>query len=68
MIKVWDLRRLQEKKAVAQFKHHSGPITSVEWCPQDSSVFAASGEDNQITQVYPTYIWLDEHIFSGIWL
>ena len=51
VIKVWDLRRLQEKKAVAQFKHHSGPITSVEWCPQDSSVFAASGEDNQITQV-----------------
>ena len=53
VIKVWDLRRLQEKKAVAQFKHHSGPITSVEWCPQDSSVFAASGEDNQITQVNP---------------
>merc|ERR1719476_701865 len=50
VIKVWDLRRLQEKKAVAQFKHHSGPITAVEWCPQDSSVFAASGEDNQITQ------------------
>ena len=36
---------------MAHFKHHSGPITSVEWCPQDSSVFAASGEDNQITQV-----------------
>ena len=26
------------------------PVTSVEWHPQDSGVFAASGADNQITQ------------------
>ena len=51
VIKVWDLRKIQEKKSVAYFKHHTGPITSIEWCPQDSSVFAASGEDNQVTQV-----------------
>jgi len=50
VIKVWDLRKIQEKKSVAYFKHHTGPITSIEWCPQDSSVFAASGEDNQVTQ------------------
>ena len=51
VVKVWDLRQIQAKKSVAMFKHHSGPITSIEWCPQDSSVFAASGEDNQVTQV-----------------
>jgi len=50
VVKVWDLRQIQNKKSVAMFKHHSGPITSIEWCPQDSSVFAASGEDNQVTQ------------------
>jgi len=50
VVKVWDLRQIQSKECVAHFKHHSGPITSVEWCPQDSSVFAASGEDNQVTQ------------------
>ena len=26
-----------------------GPITSVEWHPTDSSVFGASGEDNQVS-------------------
>ena len=35
--------------AVAVFKHHTGPITSVEWHPTDSSVFVASGSDNQVT-------------------
>ena len=28
---------------------HSAPITSVEWHPTDSSVFAASGSDDQVT-------------------
>lgn len=31
------------------FKHHTGAITSVEWHPTDSSVFVASGSDDQIT-------------------
>lgn len=49
VIKVWDLRQLKNNTPVATFKHHSAPITSVEWHPTDSSVFAASGSDNQIT-------------------
>ena len=35
--------------AVATFKHHTAPITSVEWNTRDSSVFAASGADDQLT-------------------
>lgn len=30
-------------------KHHTGAITTVEWQPQESSVFAAGGEDDQIS-------------------
>ncbi len=33
----------------ALFKHHTGPVTSVEWHPSDSTVFASAGEDNQVT-------------------
>jgi len=52
MLKVWDLRKLQTKTPtpVATFKHHSSAITSVEWHPTDSSVFASSGADDQIVQ------------------
>ena len=35
--------------AVATFKHHTAPITSVEWQSRDSTVFAASGADDQLT-------------------
>lgn len=34
---------------MAILKYHTKPITSVEWNVNDSTVFAASGEDNQIT-------------------
>jgi len=52
LLKVWDLRKLQTKTPtpVATFKHHSSAITSVEWHPTDSSVFASSGADDQIVQ------------------
>ena len=34
---------------MATFKHHTQPITSVEWNPADSTMFAASGSDDQIS-------------------
>ncbi|KAH9422710.1 Glutamate-rich WD repeat-containing protein 1 [Dermatophagoides pteronyssinus] len=37
-------------KPVATFKQHNGPITSVDWHRTDGTVFAAAGEDHQITQ------------------
>ena len=49
VIKVWDLRQFKTNTPIATFKHHSAPITSVEWHPSDSSVFVASGADNQIS-------------------
>lgn len=36
-------------------KHHSQPITSVEWHPNDSTVFASAGEDDQVREHY--LIW-----------
>lgn len=49
VVKVWDLRQIKNNTPVATFKHHTAPITSVEWHPTDSSVFTASGSDNQIS-------------------
>lgn len=46
---VWDLRRFKQKTPIATFKHHTDSITTVEWHPADSTVFAAGGSDNQIT-------------------
>lgn len=40
----------QSGRPVASFKQHSAPIASVEWSPIDSSVFAASGADDVISQ------------------
>ena len=34
---------------LASFNWHHGPITSVEWHPTEDSIFAASGEDDQVT-------------------
>jgi len=51
VVKVWDLRQFSGlSEPVATFHHHTGPVTSVEWHPEDSSVFASSGEDHQIAQ------------------
>ncbi|XP_014668402.1 PREDICTED: glutamate-rich WD repeat-containing protein 1-like [Priapulus caudatus] len=49
ILNIWDLRQFQNSKAVATFKHHTAPITSVEWHPTDGTVFAASGSDDQLT-------------------
>jgi ribosome assembly protein RRB1 len=50
VIKMWDLREFQNGSTLAVFKHHTAPITSVEWHPTDSTVFASSGEDDQVVQ------------------
>ena len=47
-MKVWDLRVLSRGKPVAVFKHHKGPVTSVEWHHSDATVLASSGADDQI--------------------
>lgn len=56
-IKTWDLRMFAKvtksmtgsPPPLALFKHHLQPVTSIEWHPSDSTVFAASSDDNQIT-------------------
>ncbi|KAK6617142.1 hypothetical protein RUM43_014744 [Polyplax serrata] len=48
VIHVWDLRQLKTGKSVATFKHHTAPVTTVEWHPTESTIFATGGEDNQI--------------------
>lgn len=49
MLKVWDLRNFGGiTDPVAVFKHHSRAVTSVEWSREDSTVFASSGDDDQV--------------------
>jgi ribosome assembly protein RRB1 len=40
---------LQYKEPVARFRHHTKPVTGVEWSPWESTTFAASGEDDQVS-------------------
>ena len=35
-------------EAAAVFQYHSAAVTSVEWAYHDPSVFASSGDDNQV--------------------
>ncbi|KAI9598496.1 WD40-repeat-containing domain protein [Syncephalis fuscata] len=56
---VWDMRALSPAAGsanghgapapVASFKWHHAPITSIEWNPQEESVLAVSGADDQLT-------------------
>lgn len=57
---IWDLRNFSSSSAAtktknvtvdpaATFKWHHGPITSIEWHPQEESVLAVAGADDQIT-------------------
>ncbi|CAB3401274.1 unnamed protein product [Caenorhabditis bovis] len=48
-LKIWSLKTIQFGQPVARFKYHSGPITSVEWHPQETTTFMASSEDDQTT-------------------
>jgi len=49
VLKIWSLKTIQYNEPVARFKHHKGPITSVEWNPNESTTLMASGEDDQTT-------------------
>jgi len=52
VFKIWDLRQnfgSNNTTAVASFKWHTAPITSIEFHPQDSSMLAVSGADEQLT-------------------
>ncbi|XP_066994031.2 glutamate-rich WD repeat-containing protein 1 isoform X2 [Anabrus simplex] len=48
VLHIWDLRVFKTGSAVATFKHHMAPVTTVEWHPTDATVFASGGDDNQI--------------------
>lgn len=48
-LKIWDLRQFKSEKPIATFKHHTAPITSVEWHPSESTIFAASASDDKLT-------------------
>ncbi|KAJ0178404.1 hypothetical protein K1T71_006227 [Dendrolimus kikuchii] len=45
---IWDLRQLTSGSPVGTFKHHTAPVTSVEWHWTEPSVLASAGEDNQV--------------------
>jgi len=48
-VKVWDLRNFGGiSDPLASFKHHTSPVTSLQWHQDDSTVFASSGADDQI--------------------
>lgn len=38
----------QSESPVATFKHHTQPVTTVEWHPTEATVFASGGCDDQI--------------------
>lgn len=46
----------------ALFKHHSAPITSVEWHPHDSTVFASAGADDQVELICVTVLSRPSHL------
>lgn len=45
---IWDLRQFTGGSPVGTFKHHTAPVTSVEWHYSEPSVVASAGEDNQV--------------------
>ncbi|KAL7080657.1 hypothetical protein ACQ4LE_000189 [Meloidogyne hapla] len=61
---IWSLKTIQYNQPVAKFIHHRKPITSVEWSPHDSTVFMASGEDDQTT-IWDLALEADEPKYSN---
>lgn len=49
-VRVWDLRVFETGRSAATLKFHSGPITSLQWCPTEKGVLAACGADDALTQ------------------
>ncbi|PRP74791.1 glutamate-rich WD repeat-containing protein [Planoprotostelium fungivorum] len=52
IFKVWDLRSLksgQSCESIGHYKWHKDQITSIEWDPNDDSVIAVAGADDQLT-------------------
>ena len=45
------------------FKHHGGAITSVEWHPEDSTVFASAGEDDQVSRSESRAIFIEVQVY-----
>lgn len=55
VLRIWDMRavtkskNLNEVEPVGQFTYHRDQITSVEWAPNDDTMFAATSADDQTT-------------------
>lgn len=47
--KIWDLRNFKADAPISHFKWHAGPITSVQWAPDDENVLCVASEDNTVT-------------------
>lgn len=54
-MRVWDLRNVQAQTAagstatpVANFTHHRGPVTSIEWCPYEASMLTTTSSDDTL--------------------
>lgn len=52
VVRIWDLRQLGSgtSSPVATFKQHTAPVTTVQWHPEEATVFASGGADDQIAQ------------------
>jgi ribosome assembly protein RRB1 len=55
----------KENKPVGVLKHHTRPITSIEWNSNDSTVFAACGEDDLLT-IWDLAVEKDEEAESAM--
>lgn len=60
IIKVWDLRQFKTGKPVTLFDYHKAPITSIEWHPTDSTVFAVSLMHSTWLHCRITDYWMDK--------